>query len=149
MEEFNKTFDIFNSYPKLGIQDYRDNVCPILKNSASGKEEEYKIDFSSQIKFNCLIRDMNPQQKVAKSAEDNIWVFLKGAPDKVWTRCSSILVEGKQVKLDAEIVKELEDANELFGNMGERVLGFSRIKLDPVVKDGYYSKSKLYECKKW
>ena len=92
---------------------------------------------------------MNPQQTVAKSAEDNIWVFLKGAPDKVWTRCSSILVEGKQVKLDAEIVKELEDANELFGNMGERVLGFSRIKLDPVVKDGYYSKSKLYECKKW
>lgn len=59
------------------------------------------------------------------------------------------MVEGESIKLDAEILQELKDANELFGNMGERVLGFSRIKLDPNVKNNYYNKDKLFDTRNW
>lgn len=76
---------------------------PILKNEA-GKKEPLKIDFSSLIKFNCLIRDMNPETKTPKTADDNIWIFLKGAPDRVWVRCTSILVDGKPEPLDPAVL---------------------------------------------
>jgi len=74
-------------------------------------------------------------------------VFLKGAPDRVWTRCTTILVDGNTQALDAVVIDELEGANNKFGNMGERVLGFSRLYLDP--HDGYYNKDKFYDTKKW
>jgi len=111
--------------------------------------EDYKIDFSSTIKFNCLIRDMNPANKSPKNAMDNIWVFLKGAPDRVWVRCTSILVEGQPEPLLPEVLTELEASNNKFGNMGERVLGFSRIMLDPIANNGYFNKEKFYDTKKW
>jgi len=76
-------------------------------------------------------------------------VFLKGAPDRVWTRCTTILVDGKPETLDATVMDELEGANNKFGNMGERVLGFSRLYLDPHASNGYYNKDKFYDCKKW
>jgi magnesium-transporting ATPase (P-type) len=41
------------------------------------------IPFSSEIKFNCIIRDANPEVAEPNKKEDNITVFLKGAPDRV------------------------------------------------------------------
>jgi len=92
---------------------------------------------------------MNPGNKSPKTAADNIWVFLKGAPDRVWVRCTSILVDGQPEALTPEVLTELEASNNKFGNMGERVLGFSRIMLDPIANDGYYTKDKFYDTKKW
>jgi hypothetical protein len=60
LEKYNEKFNKTGIYPNKGIEHFRDKVCPVLSNSASGKEEAYKIDFSSDKKFNCLIRDMNP-----------------------------------------------------------------------------------------
>jgi len=57
---------------------------------ADGNEKT--IPFSSDIKFNCIIRDMNPEQPVAKTKADNITVFIKGAPDKVIRRVTKMLV---------------------------------------------------------
>lgn len=59
------------------------------------------IPFSSEIKFNLIIRDMNTAVKNPTSADDNMFVFLKGAPERVIVRCSTMLVNGKEVKLDA------------------------------------------------
>ena len=92
---------------------------------------------------------MNPANKTPKTAQDNIWVFLKGAPDRVWVRCTSILVEGVPETLDPSVLQELEVANNKFGNMGERVLGFSRIMLDPIANDGYFHKEKLFDTVRW
>lgn len=88
---------------------------------------------------------MNPNNKNPQNADDNLFVFLKGAPDRVLPRCSSILVHGEPHELTAAHRKEVLDANELFGNMGERVLGFSRARLDPAD----FGKEKLYDTKNW
>jgi len=105
------------------------------------------IPFSSEIKFNLIIRDMNTAEKNPKHADDNMFVFLKGAPEKVILRCSTMLVDGKEVTLTAGHLEEIEAANTMFGGMGERVLAFARRKLDPSV----YTKTPAYmfDVKKW
>ena len=61
--------------------------------------EEYPsiamIPFSSDIKFNLIIRDMNPENQSPENSDENIWVFLKGAPERVLGRCSTILIDGE------------------------------------------------------
>lgn len=102
---------------------------------------EAKIPFSSDIKFNMLIRDANKDDQSPSNASDNMTVYLKGAPDRVVKRCSTMLVDGEPMPIDDEIVEEFAAANDRFAKMGERVLGFSSINLDP----HQFSKSPCYE----
>jgi sodium/potassium-transporting ATPase subunit alpha len=92
---------------------------------------------------------MNQAVPQAKTKEDNLCVFIKGAPDRIWTRCTHILVDGEPQTLTKEVLQELEEANDKFGNMGERVLGFSRLHLDPTIENSYFNKQKLYDVKEW
>jgi|LauGreDrversion4_2_1035121.scaffolds.fasta_scaffold507617_2 magnesium-transporting ATPase (P-type) len=106
------------------------------------------IPFSSDIKFNLIIRDMNPEEVNPKSEDDNIWVFLKGAPERVLGRCTTILVNGEYEKpIDSDVLFGVNSANDRFGGMGERVLAFARTKLDPkkYKKDPAY----LFDVKNW
>jgi len=40
---------------------------------------------------------------------------------------------GKEIPLDDKALKAIENANITFGRMGERVLAFARLKLDPAI----------------
>jgi magnesium-transporting ATPase (P-type) len=77
---------------------------------------------------------MNTAVKQPSTANDNIYVFLKGAPERVVNRCSTMLIDGdKEVVLDDTRLFSIDSANTRFGGMGERVLAFARLKLDPKV----------------
>jgi magnesium-transporting ATPase (P-type) len=89
------------------------------------------IPFSSEIKFNCIIRDANPEVAEPNKKEDNITVFLKGAPDRVIQRCTKVLVRGEEIPIDARVRSFFDMANDKFAKSGERVLAFARINLDP------------------
>lgn len=57
------------------------------------------IPFSSEIKFNLFIRDM----QVDNSADgSNLMVIMKGAPERILSRCSKILINGEEVPFDKE-----------------------------------------------
>jgi magnesium-transporting ATPase (P-type) len=56
-----------------------------------GKQTECLIPFSSEIKFNLFIRDM---AKNTESDNNNLCVYMKGAPERILVRCSKILVNG-------------------------------------------------------
>ena len=105
------------------------------------------IPFSSDIKFNLIIRDMNPAVKNPTTKEDNMCVFMKGAPERVLGRCTKILVNGKEEELDEVAMFGVQSANDRFGGMGERVLAFARTQLDPTIfkKDPAYP----FDVKKW
>jgi len=63
----------------------------------SGKEQECLIPFSSDIKFNLFIRNMNPfatKEECEKNIDSNLCVFMKGAPERILNRCSKILIDG-------------------------------------------------------
>jgi len=115
------------------------------KNSA-GKETECLIPFSSDIKFNAFIRDMNPAVEKPTKIEDNLCIYLKGAPDRVLKRCNKILINGEEVEMTDQHRKDIEGANAAFANLGERVLGFAQCRLDPAKypKDSYQ-----FEMKTW
>lgn len=136
-----KEFNDHKDYPQEGLEPYRAE-CPVLCNQ-KGDNLPYEIKFSSDIKFNLMIRDMNKNVKKPTTAEDNLTVFLKGAPDRVHVRCSHILENQKAVMMTENHRIAIENANTLFGNMGERVLGFSRLALDPAK----YKKDDLFGTK--
>jgi sodium/potassium-transporting ATPase subunit alpha len=63
---------------------------------------------------------------------------MKGTPDRIFARCSKILINGKEVNLTDELREEIEKANIEYSNLGERVLAFARYKLSPdKYKKGY------------
>ena len=57
-------------------------------------------------------------------------VMMKGAPEIVFDRCSTILISGKEVTIDDKIKKEFQKACENLGSRGERVMGFCHLDLD-------------------
>lgn len=58
------------------------------------------IPFSSEIKFNLFVRDMGADVQPGQPGE--LMVVMKGAPERILSRCSRILVNGKEVDYDKE-----------------------------------------------
>jgi len=57
-------------------------------------------------------------------------LYMKGAPERILSRCTKILINGEE-RPYAEYADHVKYANDSFGKMGERVLAFARISLDP------------------
>ncbi len=101
---------------------------------------ECAIPFSSEIKFNLFVRDM-------QADNGNLMVVMKGAPERILSRCSKILVEGREIPFDEEQKLRVNKANESLGKMGERVLALARYNLEPEIftKDPAYE----FDVKTW
>jgi len=102
------------------------------------KDNDYAIPFSSDIKFNMILRDMEKDG-------GGLCLFLKGAPERVLRRCTKILVRGQEVPFTEELREEVDKANSDFGKLGERVLAFAKCHLDPAK----YTKDYKYDTKTW
>lgn len=48
---------------------------------------------------------------------------MKGAPERILDRCSTILIHGKEQPLDEEMKDAFQNAYLELGGLGERVLG--------------------------
>jgi sodium/potassium-transporting ATPase subunit alpha len=129
----------------MDLDDTRKEFPTYVYKSDANKDVECLIPFSSDIKFNLFIRDM---AKVSGQAalNNNLCVFIKGAPERILTRCSKILVNGQEVDFTEELRNEVNEANSSFGRMGERVLAFARCTLDP---SRYPKGSYQFDVKTW
>ena len=83
---------------------------------------EAKMPFNSTNKFALNIVKY-------KNGGSNHCLLLKGAPERVWNRCSHILHKGNIEVMDDKRRSELEKVNLTFGKLGERVLGFAKYHL--------------------
>jgi len=119
-----------------------DQPTHIYKNEA-GKDTECLIPFSSDIKFNAFIRDTSSQ--TAGGTDSNLTVFLKGAPERILTRCAKILIAGEEQDFTDELREEVNKANSTFGGLGERVLAFAKYTL-PADK---FTKDYQFDVKNW
>lgn len=55
---------------------------------------------------------------------DNRYLLvMKGAPERILDRCSTILLQGKEQNLDEEMKEAFQNAYLELGGLGERVLG--------------------------
>lgn len=54
---------------------------------------------------------------------------MKGAPERILDRCSTIMINGEERDLDDQLKEEFESAYVELGGLGERVLGFCQYLL--------------------
>jgi len=62
---------------------------------------------------------------VHKSGEEGLIAYVKGAPELILERCTSVIVRGRIKKLDQKTRKEIIEANERMANKALRVLGIA------------------------
>jgi sodium/potassium-transporting ATPase subunit alpha len=119
---------------------------PVHTYQKGGKTIECKIPFSSDIKFNLFIRDTNPAVRNPTNVDDNLCVFMKGAPERILSRCTKMLIGGEEVEFTDELRNDVNKANSDFGKLGERVLAFARFRLSP---EKYPKSSYEFDVRTW
>lgn len=63
------------------------------------------------------------------SASDSKYLLvMKGAPERILDRCSTIMIQGKDHPLDDDMREAFQNAYLELGGLGERVLGKKREK---------------------
>ncbi|KAJ8013036.1 hypothetical protein DPEC_G00049140 [Dallia pectoralis] len=82
-----------------------------------------EIPFNSTNKYQLSIHKNNTP------GESKHLLVMKGAPERILDRCSTILIEGKEHLLDEEMKESFQNAYEELGGLGERVLGFCHFQL--------------------
>lgn len=88
-----------------------------------------------------FVRDMNKNEVNPKQKKDGLWVIMKGAPERILNRCTKVLINGEVREFDAEARKDVNEANDQLGRLGERVLAFARYELEPEI----FTKSPAYK----
>jgi len=92
----------------------------ILKVRANNKKV-CEIPFNSSNKYQVSVHE--------QAGQDGYLLVMKGAPERILERCSTILVNGKELPLDDEWKARFESSYMELGGLGERVLGFADFQL--------------------
>ena len=88
-----------------------------------------EIPFNSTNKYQVSIHKKSDEED--DNDIDGQILVMKGAPERILDRCSTILVHGEEKPLDDEWKENFNNAYMELGGLGERVLGFCDFKLDP------------------
>jgi sodium/potassium-transporting ATPase subunit alpha len=84
----------------------------------SKNKKVLEIPFNSTNKYQVSIHE------TADESDPRYLLVMKGAPERILDRCSTILQQGEEVALDEEKIEAYNKAYDELGGMGERVLGF-------------------------
>ncbi|XP_078512743.1 sodium/potassium-transporting ATPase subunit alpha-1-like [Lissotriton helveticus] len=123
------------------------DTLPILKRSVAGdasesallkcielccgsvKEMREKNTKVAEVPFNSTNKYQLSVHKNANPEESRYVLVMKGAPERILDRCSTILLQGKEQPLDEELKDAFQNAYMELGGLGERVLGFCHLAL--------------------
>ncbi|XP_062390800.1 sodium/potassium-transporting ATPase subunit alpha-1b isoform X1 [Sardina pilchardus] len=83
-----------------------------------------EIPFNSTNKYQLSIHK-NPNA----ATESTHLLVMKGAPERILDRCSTIMIQGKEQPLDEEMRDAFQNAYLELGGLGERVLGFCHLNM--------------------
>ncbi|NWX21117.1 AT1A1 ATPase, partial [Aegotheles bennettii] len=97
--------------------------CGSVKEMRERYPKVVEIPFNSTNKYQLSIH------KNANPSESRHLLVMKGAPERILDRCSTILIHGKEQPLDEEMKDAFQNAYLELGGLGERVLGFCHFSL--------------------
>ncbi|KAF1469526.1 Sodium/potassium-transporting ATPase subunit alpha-1, partial [Megadyptes antipodes antipodes] len=97
--------------------------CGSVKEMRERYPKVVEIPFNSTNKYQLSIH------KNASPSESRYLLVMKGAPERILDRCSTILIHGKEQPLDEEMKDAFQNAYLELGGLGERVLGFCHLAL--------------------
>uniref|UniRef100_A0A3B3DJ94 Sodium/potassium-transporting ATPase subunit alpha n=1 Tax=Oryzias melastigma TaxID=30732 RepID=A0A3B3DJ94_ORYME len=83
----------------------------------------------AEIPFNSTNKYQLSIHKNSTPEESKHLLVMKGAPERILDRCSTIILQGKEQPLDDEMKDAFQNAYEELGGLGERVLGFCHLLL--------------------
>ncbi|KAA3680616.1 sodium/potassium-transporting ATPase subunit alpha [Paragonimus westermani] len=81
-----------------------------------------EIPFNSTNKYQLSVHETN-------DGDDRYLIVMKGAPERILDRCSTILLDGKESVMSDAMRDQFNNAYLELGGMGERVLGFCDFRL--------------------
>jgi len=81
------------------------------------------IPFNSSYKFALVV------YRIQDDPLHDYEVLMKGAPERIWDKCTRVLVNGQEATINDLEREEFAKANKVFAKNGERVLGFARLRL--------------------
>ncbi|XP_053866851.1 sodium/potassium-transporting ATPase subunit alpha-3 isoform X2 [Malaclemys terrapin pileata] len=137
----------------------QDNV-PILKRDVAGDASESAllkcIELSSgsvklmrernkkvaEIPFNSTNKYQLSIHETEDPNDNRYLLVMKGAPERILDRCSTILMQGKEQPLDEELKEAFQNAYLELGGLGERVLGFCHFYMP----EEQYPKGFAFDC---
>ena len=96
--------------------------------------QKCNIPFNSTIKFNLSIREFgaaDPSEPFGMVGHRNLTIFMKGAPERIISRCSKILIKGVEHPITDAHKENIDKENSDMGSDGERVLAFAMCHLEP------------------
>uniref|UniRef100_H3CRE5 Sodium/potassium-transporting ATPase subunit alpha n=1 Tax=Tetraodon nigroviridis TaxID=99883 RepID=H3CRE5_TETNG len=115
---------------------------PILKRDVAGDASESALLKCIELSFGSVRTMRDKNKKVAEipfnstnkyqlsvheteDHNDNRYLLvMKGAPERILDRCSTIMIQGKEQPMDEEMKEAFQNAYMELGGLGERVLGF-------------------------
>ena len=77
-----------------------------------------------EIPFNSTNKYQVSVHKQESETDSRYLLVMKGAPERILDRCSTILMQGEEKPLDDEMKEAFNSAYMHLGGLGERVLGF-------------------------
>jgi len=101
--------------------------CEVMTGDVAGFRNKNKkvmeIPFNSTNKYQVSIHETEDE------TDPRYLLVMKGAPERILDRCSTILINGEEKPLDKEQTDAYNQAYDELGGLGERVLGFCHFYL--------------------
>ncbi|XP_062848814.1 sodium/potassium-transporting ATPase subunit alpha-3b isoform X2 [Trichomycterus rosablanca] len=95
--------------------------CGSVKQMREKNKKVAEIPFNSTNKYQLSIHE-------TEDPNDNRYLLvMKGAPERILDRCSTIMLQGKEQPMDEEMKEAFQNAYLELGGLGERVLGFCHV----------------------
>ncbi|XP_070767399.1 sodium/potassium-transporting ATPase subunit alpha-3b [Enoplosus armatus] len=92
--------------------------CGSVRTMRDKNKKVAEIPFNSTNKYQLSVHE-------TEDPNDNRYLLvMKGAPERILDRCSTILLQGKEQPMDEELKEAFQNAYMELGGLGERVLGF-------------------------
>ncbi|XP_054477555.1 sodium/potassium-transporting ATPase subunit alpha-3b isoform X1 [Anoplopoma fimbria] len=97
--------------------------CGAVRAMRERNKKVAEIPFNSTNKYQLSVHE-------TEDLNDNRYLLvMKGAPERILDRCSTILIQGKEQPMDEELKEAFQNAYMELGGLGERVLGFCHVML--------------------
>ncbi|CAB1429375.1 unnamed protein product, partial [Pleuronectes platessa] len=98
--------------------------CGSVRDMRARNHKVAEIPFNSTNKYQLSVHEVedNPSGHI---------LVMKGAPERILDRCSSIMIQGQEQALDDSWSEAFQNAYMELGGLGERVLGFCHLNLSP------------------
>uniref|UniRef100_A0AAX7U8H5 Sodium/potassium-transporting ATPase subunit alpha n=1 Tax=Astatotilapia calliptera TaxID=8154 RepID=A0AAX7U8H5_ASTCA len=97
--------------------------CGSVRMMRDKNKKVAEIPFNSTNKYQLSVHE-------TEDPNDNRYLLvMKGAPERILDRCSTIMLQGKEQPMDEEMKEAFQNAYMELGGLGERVLGFCHVLL--------------------